>query len=173
MHPQTILNLNRRQLLSHALVGASLLGAASLASASNSTAAAPQVEVWKDPNCGCCQDWIDHLKANGFAVQAHDSPQGNAPTRARLGLPAELGSCHTAVVAGYVIEGHVPAQDIRKLLAQKPKALGLTVPGMPIGSSGMDGPEYGGRKDAYEVLLVIPKLMGTGVHTMVFAKHGA
>ncbi|MBS7349577.1 MAG: DUF411 domain-containing protein [Comamonas sp.] len=169
-HPST--TLSRRQLLTQLALGAGLLGTAELASAV-SWAAAPKVEVWKHPDCGCCQDWIDHLKANGFAVQAYDSPQGNAPTRARLGLPAELGSCHTAVVKGYVIEGHVPAQDIRKLLAQKPQALGLTVPGMPIGSPGMDGPEYDGRKDAYEVLLVTPKLMGAGVHTSVFTHYAS
>ena len=115
----------------------------------------PLVEVWKDPNCGCCKDWMRHLEANGFAVKAHD--QGNAAMRRRLGLPEHLGSCHTALVSGYLIEGHVPARDVRRLLRERPDALGLTVPGMPIGSPGMDGPEYGGRKDRYDVLLVDKK----------------
>lgn len=79
---------------------------------------------------------------------------GNTNARARVGIPQKLGSCHTAVVAGHAIEGYVPADDIRRLLREKPKAVGVAVPGMPIGSPGLDGPEYGGRKDAYEVLLV-------------------
>ncbi len=112
----------------------------------------PLVEVWKDPNCGCCKDWMVHLEANGFAVKAHD--QGNTAARRRLGLPDRYGSCHTATVGGYVVEGHVPAADIQRLLRDKPRALGLSVPRMPIGSPGMDGPEYGGQKDPYEVLLI-------------------
>ena len=110
------------------------------------------LEVWKDPNCGCCQDWVDHMKVNGFVVKVHDA--GNNAVRARLGLPQKLGSCHTALVGGYVVEGHVPASDVRALLQQRPQALGLTVPGMPVGSPGMDGPEYGNRRDPYDVLLV-------------------
>jgi hypothetical protein len=110
------------------------------------------VQVWKDPNCGCCKDWMVHLEANGFRTQAFDT--GNTAMRSRLGMPQKIGSCHTALVGGYVIEGHVPAREIQRLLKEKPSALGLTVPRMPIGSPGMDGPEYGGRKDPYEVLLV-------------------
>lgn len=113
---------------------------------------APSVELWKSPTCGCCKDWVKHMEDNGFRVTVHDS--GNTDARARVGIPQRLGSCHTAVVAGYAIEGHVPADDIRRLLREKPKALGLAVPGMPIGAPGMDGPEYRGRKDAYDVLLV-------------------
>jgi len=112
----------------------------------------PLVEVWKDPNCGCCKDWMTHLEANGFAVKAHDV--GNTAARRRLGLPDRYGSCHTATVGGYVVEGHVPAADIQRLLREKPRALGLSVPRMPIGSPGMDGPEYGDRKDPYDVLLI-------------------
>jgi len=112
----------------------------------------PLVEVWKDPNCGCCKDWMAHLEANGFSVKAHDV--GNTAARRRLGLPERYASCHTATVGGYVIEGHVPAADIRRLLRDRPQALGLSVPRMPIGSPGMDGPEYGGRQDPYDVLLV-------------------
>lgn len=114
--------------------------------------AAALVEVWKDPNCGCCKDWIRHLEANGFRVQAFDG--GNAGMRQRLGMPQELGSCHTARVGGYVVEGHVPAADIQRLLRERPAALGLSVPRMPVGSPGMDGPEYGNRRDPYDVLLV-------------------
>lgn len=117
------------------------------------TAAAPvAIEVWKAPTCGCCKDWIRHLEANGFNVKVHDS--GNTAARARFGLPMRLGSCHTAQVEGYAIEGHVPAREIRRLLAERPNVIGLAVPGMPIGSPGMDGPAYGARKDAYDVLLV-------------------
>lgn len=130
---------------------ASLAGAATLAPGLMAQTR-PQVEVWKDPNCGCCKDWISHLEASGFQVKVHDS--GNAAARARLGVPEKMGSCHTALVGGYAIEGHVPAGDIRRLLKERPKAVGLAVPGMPVGSPGMDGPEYGGRKDAYDVLLI-------------------
>ncbi len=114
--------------------------------------AKPQVEVWKSPTCGCCKDWVAHMEANGFSVKTYET--GNNAVRARLGLPQELGSCHTALVKGYVIEGHVPAREVKRLLAERPKALGLSVPGMPVGAPGMDGPAYGGRKDRYDVLLV-------------------
>jgi len=117
-----------------------------------SAKARPLVEVWKDPECGCCKDWVKHLEDSGFDVRVHDS--GNTAARARLGIPAKLGSCHTGQVGGYALEGHVPARDIQRLLAERPKAIGLAVPGMPVGSPGMDGPIYGKRKDAYDVLLV-------------------
>jgi len=112
----------------------------------------PTVQVWKSPTCGCCKDWIKHLEANGFKVQAYD--KGNNAKRSELGMPTKFGSCHTALVEGYVIEGHVPAREIKRLLQEKPSALGLSVPEMPIGSPGMDGPEYGGQIDPYDVLLV-------------------
>ena len=115
-------------------------------------AQATTVQVWKDPNCGCCHLWVEHLQASGFKVEVRDV--GNTAARKRLGMPEPLGSCHTATVGGYVIEGHVPAAEIHRLLKERPVALGLSVPGMPIGSPGMDGPEYKGRKDAYDVLLV-------------------
>ena len=110
---------------------------------------------WKSgrtPTCGCCKDWIRHLESNGFKVKVHDS--GNTAARSRLGVPMRLGSCHTALVEGYAIEGHVPARELRRLLSERPSAVGLAVPGMPIGSPGMDGPAYGTRKDPYDVLLV-------------------
>ena len=128
-------------------------------------AAAPLVEIWKDPHCGCCVDWVKHLNANGFATRVHD--EGNTRARERAGIPAALGSCHTARVGGYAIEGHVPAHDIQRLLREKPAGvLGLAVPGMPIGSPGMDGPAYGDRRDAYDVLLVL-----TSGGTRVFQRY--
>lgn len=126
----------------------------------------PLVQVWKDPQCGCCQEWVEHLTGNGFAAEIHDV--GNTAARKRLGMPEKLGSCHTATVGAYVIEGHVPAADIQRLLKQRPSALGLAVPGMPIGSPGMDGPVYQGRRDAYQVLLV--QRDGS---TSVFARYAA
>lgn len=111
-----------------------------------------RVEVWKSPTCGCCHDWIAHLKALGFAVTTHDD--GNTDARVRLGMPVRYGSCHTALVDGYAIEGHVPARDIARLLKERPRAVGLAVPAMPVGSPGMDGPAYKGRRDPYDVLLV-------------------
>ena len=117
----------------------------------------PQVEVWKDPECGCCKDWVAHLEANGFAVRVHDS--GNTAARKRLGIPDKLGSCHTGEVGAkgkrYALEGHVPAREVQRLLKEAPQAIGLAVPGMPVGSPGMDAPLYGGRKDPYDVLLVL------------------
>lgn len=140
----------RSRLLRRAL----LLGAASLLATQAVGAATngPRVRVWKDPNCGCCNDWIAHMQENGFVVDAHD--EGNNGARHRLGLSRQYASCHTALVQGYVVEGHVPASDIRRLLHDQPQALGLAVPGMPVGSPGMDGPVYAGRRDPYDVLLV-------------------
>lgn len=112
----------------------------------------PLLQVWKSPSCGCCKDWIAILQREGFKVQAFD--EGNNAARARFGLPARYGSCHTAHIGGYVVEGHVPVREIRRLLAEKPDVIGLAVRGMPVGSPGMDGPEYGGRRDPYDVLLV-------------------
>ncbi len=140
--------MKRRTFLQSGIAALSTTGAAWNSQAQTK----PLVQVWKDPNCGCCKDWIRHLEDHGFATQAIDS--GNTAARRRLGMPDRFGSCHTALVGGYVIEGHVPAADIQRLLRDKPQALGLSVPRMPIGSPGMDGPEYGGRKDPYDVLLV-------------------
>lgn len=131
-----------------------LLGAVALGFNSLIAAAAPRiaVQVWKDPNCGCCKDWIAHLAQNGFAVSVSD--QGNSAARSKLGMPRKYGSCHTTLVQGYVIEGHVPASDIQRLLKDRPNGLGLAVSAMPIGSPGMDGAAYGGRRDPYQVLLI-------------------
>ncbi|HOM13629.1 MAG TPA: DUF411 domain-containing protein [Rubrivivax sp.] len=110
------------------------------------------MQVWKSPSCGCCKDWIALLQRDGFQVQVFD--EGNNAMRAKLGLAQRYGSCHTARIGAYVVEGHVPAREIRRVLAERPDALGLAVPGMPVGSPGMDGPEYGGQRDPYDVLLV-------------------
>lgn len=110
-----------------------------------------ELEVWRGPQCGCCEVWIDLMKKAGFKVkeQLVDNP---AVWRTRAGMPVKFGSCHTARIGGYVIEGHVPSEDIKRLLAQRPAALGLAVPYMPIGSPGMEVED--GRRQAYDVLLV-------------------
>jgi len=144
-----------------------LIAAATLPTLAVAGPAKIAVEVWKDPSCGCCKDWIAHMENNGFTLTVHDT--GNAAARQRLGLPQRLASCHMAQVEGYVLEGHIPAADVRRLLKEKPQALGLAVPGMPLGSPGMDGPVYQGRKDPYDVLLV--KKSGADVVTTVFASH--
>lgn len=114
----------------------------------------PVITMWRGPKCGCCKDWAAYLEKNGFLVKAFDN--GNAEIRQKLGMPVQFGSCHTAQINGYVIEGHVPAREIKRLLAEKPKVLGLAVPAMPLGSPGMDGPEYKGKKDPYDVLVIGP-----------------
>lgn len=113
----------------------------------------PVIEIWKSPTCGCCKDWLTYMEKNGFSVGTIH-PTGNAGARKALGIPLKFGSCHTAKINGYAIEGHVPAQDVRRLLKEKPDAIGLAAPEMPIGSPGMDGPEYKGQKDRYQVLLI-------------------
>lgn len=113
------------------------------------SAAGPVVEVYKSAYCGCCTGWVDHMKANGFDVKVKNV-ESPSDYREKFGIPQELGSCHTAKVQGYAIEGHVPAADIKRLLTEKPKAVGLAVPSMPMGSPGMEGP----RKDPYDVFLV-------------------
>jgi hypothetical protein len=120
---------------------------------------AAEVVVYKDANCGCCKKWISHLEANGFTVKAHDIKDLVARKTAQ-GVPPTLYSCHTAKVNGYTIEGHVPAADIRRLLKERPKVRGLAVPGMPVGSPGM---EQGGHKDRYDVL-TFDKQGKTGVY---------
>ena len=114
-------------------------------------AASTQITVWKTPNCGCCKDWVKHLETNGFDVVTHDVKE-TASKRQALGLAEKYGSCHTATVSGYVLEGHVPARDIQRLLREKPSAIGLAVPGMPVGSPGM---EMGKAVDAFDVVLVL------------------
>lgn len=165
MPPQHSLHLTRRNAIA-CVFGTLFTDAAWTATAP--AAAMMAMEVWKDSHCGCCNDWIEVMQAAGFDVKVHQN--GNTAVRAKLGLPVELGSCHTALVAGYVVEGHVPPADVRKLLQQRPKALGITVPGMPIGSPGMDGAVYQGRKDPFDVLLVSLPTQGK-VHTEVFSSY--
>jgi hypothetical protein len=138
-----------------------VLSAAPAAAASEST---PAIEVWKSATCECCGNWVKHLEANGFAVKVNATePTMLERIKKEAGIPGKLASCHTAKIDGYVVEGHVPAPDIERLVAEKPDAIGLTVPGMPLGSPGM---EQGGVFDPYDVLLL--KKDGT---TEVFAKH--
>lgn len=112
-------------------------------------AKATEMTVYKSPTCGCCGKWIDHMKAAGFQVKVVDMDDLTEIKQAS-GVPMKLRTCHTAVVSGYAIEGHVPADVVKKLLAEKPAATGIAVPGMPIGSPGM---EVGNQKDSYEVIL--------------------
>lgn len=136
----------------------SILRAAMLSSALLSSAAfatLPTIEVYKSASCGCCEGWVEHLKKSGFNVKANNVSDPS-DYRAKAGIPEQLGSCHTGMVNGYALEGHVPAAEIKRLLAERPKAKGLAVPAMPMGSPGMEGP----RSDAYDVLLV----KGDGSH---------
>lgn len=130
-----------------------LAGAVAMAAASPPALAKnalPQVVVYRSPTCGCCEAWVDHLKAAGFPVKVIEV-QDTSTARRKHGLPDQFGSCHTGVVAGYVVEGHVPVAEVKRLLAARPQAIGLAVPGMPVGSPGM---EAGDRKEAYAVLLI-------------------
>ena len=118
-----------------------------LLTAGLSVAGATEVTVYKSPTCGCCKQWVEHMRANGFSVKIQDMSDV-MPYKARYGVTPELASCHTAVVDGYAIEGHVPAADIKRLLKERPKIQGLAAPGMPSGSPGMEQ----GHKDPYDVL---------------------
>lgn len=111
--------------------------------------AAQSIHVYKSPTCGCCKDWVKHLEDNGFDVEVTETQNLN-PIKMDAGLTPALASCHTAFIGDYVIEGHVPAADIQRLVAEAPDARGLSVPGMPMGSPGM---EIGNRKDHYQVLM--------------------
>ncbi len=116
------------------------------AACSQAPAETMEVTVYKSATCGCCNKWIDHLEANGFAVTAHNV-QNLEQIKRENGVSSRLRSCHTARIGNYVIEGHVPAQDIKRLLSEQPDVAGLAVPGMPVGSPGMEGP----RSDPYKV----------------------
>ena len=123
------------------------------------------IEVWKSPTCSCCGKWVKHLEANGFVVKVNNTKSSTlARIKRQAGIEEEIASCHTAKIGGYVIEGHVPAADIKRLLDEHPDAVGLTVPNMPIGSPGMEQP--GGETEPYDVLLV--KKDGS---LDVFARH--
>jgi hypothetical protein len=131
-----------------------LAGAGALVAAGSARAQAlPRVVVTKDPTCGCCTAWAEHLRGAGFPVEVVETAEINR-VKTRLGVPSALASCHTAEVGGYVIEGHVPAAEIRRLLAERPAARGLAVPGMPMGSPGME--MEGMEPDTFEVVLFGP-----------------
>jgi hypothetical protein len=138
---------------------------AALTSAATYAIAAATVEVYKSPTCGCCSKWVDHLRDHGFTVHTHDV--GNQEARAEAGISPTLGSCHTATVNGYAIEGHVPADDIKRLLKERPRAVGLAVPDMPHGSPGMET----GRNDPYNVLL-IRKRGDVRSATEIYSRYG-
>jgi len=120
-----------------------------------------QVTVWKTPTCGCCGKWVTHLRDAGFAVEVHDL-EDLGEVKSAHGVPESLSSCHTAVVEGYVVEGHVPAGDVRRLLQERPAVTGLAVPGMPVGSPGMEGPD----PEPYRVLA-----FDSSGRTRIFSAH--
>ena len=151
--------MDRREWLRRSLGGAAAM---LVTGALPAGALAPvRVTVYKDAGCGCCRVWVTHLEGHGFAVTSHDVSE-MAQIKANLGVPSALQSCHTAVVDGYVVEGHVPADLVQKLLRERPKVAGLAVPGMPMGSPGMEG----SRKDPYDVLTFDAK-----GQTRVYAKR--
>jgi len=117
------------------------------AEGTSAAASALLAVVYKTPTCGCCAKWVDHLKANGYKVEVHDVERVE-PVKAEWGVPSGLASCHTAKIGGYVFEGHVPAEVIQRVLREKPQIAGVAVPGMPMGTPGMEGP----YKDKYDVI---------------------
>ena len=154
--------LSRRRLFT--LGGAGALAVASFTAISpwlSAASALPVVNVSRSPSCGCCGDWITHVRAAGFTVNDR-LIDDLAPLKAQLSVPTDLQSCHTAVVDGYAIEGHVPAEDVHRLLRERPAAAGIAVAGMPLGSPGM---EVGGQTEPYEVTLF------TTSNRSVFARH--
>jgi hypothetical protein len=147
--------------LAASFVALALTTAAVRTSPPDAPAKKPTIAVYKDPSCGCCKSWIEHLIKHGYRVDAKDSPD-MTEIKHTLGVPNALSACHTGMVNGYLIEGHVPAADIDRLLAQKPKIAGLAVPGMPMGSPGMEG----GKAQHYQVVA-----FDKAGKTTVFARH--
>ncbi len=143
-------------------VAGTMFVASTRSSAAVEAQALPAVTVYKDPNCGCCSLWIQHMERAGFSVTATNTTEMPA-MRAKLGVPQHLQSCHTAVVGGFVVEGHVPADDVKRLLTSRPSVKGIAVPGMPVGSPGM---EQGNVKHQYSVLT-----FNDAGQTTVFARH--
>lgn len=121
-----------------------------------------RIHVYKTPTCGCCTKWVEHLQSNGFAVEVTDLDDLRRLKRDKR-VPPDLAACHTAIVDGYVVEGHVPAEDVRKLLRERPEAVGIAVAGMPEGSPGMEGP----NPESYDVMLFGPS------GARVFSSHGS
>lgn len=151
--------ISRRLLLIGSAAGLAMAGSAR-AQVRGSRALA----VYKSPTCGCCEGWVAHMRQAGFTVAVHEVADPGTVRRAR-GLSDRLASCHTGVIDGYAIEGHVPAADVVRLLAERPEAAGLAAPGMPAGSPGMETPD--GRKQPFDTLLVL-----RSGQTRVFARHG-
>jgi len=163
--------MTRRGLISRLLTGGLVLAIALLAFFATPAQAQPlgagagagqELTVYRSPTCHCCGHWVDHIEAAGFRVKSVVTSD-MAAIKIRYGVPEELTSCHTAIVGGYVIEGHVPAADVQRLLSEQPQVLGLAVPGMPMGSPGM---ESGARVDPYKVV----SFTRTG-ETATFAEH--
>lgn len=163
--------LSRRASLQVVLAGLGVIALAHSAFA-NANLDRPLVTVWKTPSCGCRKDWVVHLRKEGFEVVTNDV-NDTAPIRQKLGLPTKFDSCHTAQVGGYVLEGHVPASEVKRLLREKPAAIGLAVPDMPVGSPGMEmNGEMLGLRDAFDVVLVT-KDGGSRVYKFYGAKAAA
>ena len=140
------------------------LSTALVAGVRTAAQAPPSVQVYRDPTCGCCGLWVEHLRKAGFAATVTEVADIGA-IKTKYGVPPRVSSCHTAVVENYVLEGHVPAEDVRRLLQERPDIAGIGVPGMPIGSPGME--VAGMKPQAYDVLAFDKK--GT---TRVFSSHG-
>ena len=130
---------------------------------SPSQSSGPLITVFKTPTCGCCGKWVEHLKANGFTVKVQEVNDTSAYER-QYRVPRSMVSCHTAVVNGYTIEGHVPAEEIKRLLSERPRVVGLAVPGMPVGSPGMDA----AHSDAYSVFV-----FDESGHSSIYAPYPA
>lgn len=143
---------NRMKMMSVAVVAAGV-GLGAWVMSGQQPAEAADMVVYKSPTCGCCAAWIEHVKANGISVDVREAYDLD-PIKAKMGVPGDMQSCHTAMIDGYVVEGHVPANDIKRLLKERPQAVGISVPGMPVGSPGM---EQGGAKDPYDVVLFGPQ----------------
>jgi hypothetical protein len=141
--------MNAKRIRHGTLIGIAALAAVLLLQLRSSAQQKPVVSVFKSPTCGCCSKWVEHMKANGFELNVQDVDDISA-VKEKLGVAPEISSCHTSQVGGYVIEGHVPAAAVQRLLKEKPKVAGLTVPGMPVGSPGMEVPS--GQKEPYAIL---------------------
>ncbi|MFC1602049.1 DUF411 domain-containing protein [Pseudomonadota bacterium] len=162
--------MTKTRLAATSLIAALFIGFATGSNAGNSSDSTPvnsakpiEITVYKSPSCGCCKGWVDHLRTEGFNVITHDH-QNMDPIKKSAGIPGNLQSCHTALVEGYAIEGHVPAADIKKLLKNRPNIAGLTAPGMPMKSPGMQAAHLA-PKD-YDVLA-----FGKNGKTAVFTKY--
>lgn len=147
------------KMLCRLIVVAALAGGTGLALAIGGDA---ELTMYKDPNCGCCGKWAEHMRANGFNVKEISSAEMGA-VKSAAGVPQKLGSCHTAKVGGYIVEGHVPASDVKRMLAERPAIVGISAPGMPLGAPGMEGPY---PADRYDVI----SFDGEG-KTEVFSSH--